>query len=70
MLKEKLFFGKHGIGDKMTNINTTEKLFGYASKKNAIDFSFQITIGRLRLLTRIKMEILLLNTTRPFIIKS
>lgn len=33
-----VFLEKHGIGDKMTNINTTEKLFGYASKKNAIDF--------------------------------
>lgn len=34
-----VFLEKHGIGDKMTNINnTTEDLFGYASKKNAIDF--------------------------------
>ena len=33
-----VFLEKHGISDKMTNINTTEKLFGYASKKNAIDF--------------------------------
>ena len=33
-----VFLEKHGIDDKMTNINTTEKLFGYASKKNAIDF--------------------------------
>lgn len=33
-----VFLEKHGIGDKMTNINTTKELFGYASKKNAIDF--------------------------------
>lgn len=33
-----VFLEKHGIGDKMTNINTTEKLFGYASKEDAIDF--------------------------------
>lgn len=33
-----VFLEKHGIGDKMTNINTINKLFGYASKKNAIDF--------------------------------
>lgn len=33
-----VFLEKHGIGDKMTNINTTKELFGYASKKNAINF--------------------------------
>lgn len=33
-----VFLEKHGIVDEMTNINTIKKLFGYASKKNAIDF--------------------------------
>lgn len=33
-----VFLEKHGIGDIMTNINAITKLFGYASKKNTIDF--------------------------------
>ena len=33
-----VFLEKHGIVDKMTNINTINELFGYASKENAIDF--------------------------------
>ena len=33
-----VFLEKHGIVDKMTNINTINELFGYASNENAIDF--------------------------------
>ena len=33
-----VFLEKHGISGKMTDINTLNGLFGYASKNNAIDF--------------------------------
>lgn len=33
-----VFLEKHGIDDKMTNINDITELFGYASKENTINF--------------------------------
>lgn len=37
-----VFLKKHSIGDKMTNINTIQGLFGYASKNNTIDFFLSV----------------------------